>query len=241
MKILMATMSMDIGGAETHLLELCKELKRRGHEVFLLSKGGRYADILEGFGVRHYTVPMHNKNPLNLIKSYRLIKRTVRENDIKLIHAHARIPMLLCGILAKRLKIRFVTTAHFTFNLAWFYKRLTNWGEKTLAVSEDLKRYLMDNYQLPEADITVTVNGIDTDIFSKGDDEGLRRELGLKASDFIILNLNRMDGMMTRPTHALLNGAAELHIINPNVKMVLVGKGDDLERVKARADEINGI
>ena len=29
-KILMATMGLDIGGAETHIVELSKELKRRG-------------------------------------------------------------------------------------------------------------------------------------------------------------------------------------------------------------------
>ena len=30
MKILMATMALDIGGAETHIVELTKELRRRG-------------------------------------------------------------------------------------------------------------------------------------------------------------------------------------------------------------------
>ena len=33
MKILMATMGLDIGGAETHIVELSKELKSRGHQV----------------------------------------------------------------------------------------------------------------------------------------------------------------------------------------------------------------
>ena len=31
MKILMATMGMDIGGAETHIVELSKELTHQGH------------------------------------------------------------------------------------------------------------------------------------------------------------------------------------------------------------------
>ena len=30
MKVLMATMKLDIGGAETHIVELSKALKRRG-------------------------------------------------------------------------------------------------------------------------------------------------------------------------------------------------------------------
>ena len=32
MKILMATMGLDIGGAETHIVELSKELHHLGHE-----------------------------------------------------------------------------------------------------------------------------------------------------------------------------------------------------------------
>ena len=40
MKILMATMGMDIGGAETHIVELAKELKKQGHDVAIVSHGG---------------------------------------------------------------------------------------------------------------------------------------------------------------------------------------------------------
>ena len=40
MKILMATMGLDIGGAETHIVELSKELKSRGHQVAVVSNGG---------------------------------------------------------------------------------------------------------------------------------------------------------------------------------------------------------
>ena len=42
MKILMATMGLDIGGAETHIVELSKELKNRGHQVAVVSNGGVY-------------------------------------------------------------------------------------------------------------------------------------------------------------------------------------------------------
>ena len=48
MKILMTTMSFDIGGAETHILELCRELSRRGHEVTVASKGGVFGQADPG-------------------------------------------------------------------------------------------------------------------------------------------------------------------------------------------------
>ena len=47
MRILLVTMGMDIGGAETHILELAKELKRRGNEIYVVSNGGKYIEELE--------------------------------------------------------------------------------------------------------------------------------------------------------------------------------------------------
>ena len=47
MNILLVTMGMDIGGAETHILELAKELKRRKNKVFVVSNGGKYVEELE--------------------------------------------------------------------------------------------------------------------------------------------------------------------------------------------------
>ena len=35
MRILMATMGLDIGGAETHIVELSKQLQSQGHEIMI--------------------------------------------------------------------------------------------------------------------------------------------------------------------------------------------------------------
>ena len=67
MKILMVTMSMNIGGAETHILELCRELISRGESVTLASFGGVYADEAVRFGVRHVTLPLNTKKPAAVI------------------------------------------------------------------------------------------------------------------------------------------------------------------------------
>ena len=59
MNILMVTMQMDIGGAETHILELCRALHRKGHYITLVSNGGVYADMLAAEGIGHVTLPLH--------------------------------------------------------------------------------------------------------------------------------------------------------------------------------------
>ena len=39
LKIMMVTMGLGIGGAETHIVELAKELKRQGQDVSVCSNG----------------------------------------------------------------------------------------------------------------------------------------------------------------------------------------------------------
>ena len=96
MKILMATMGLDIGGAETHIVELAKELKKEGHDVCVAAHGGVYVPELEAAGIRHYPVPMHRRNLRCMLKSYFLLRRIIREERPDIVHAHARIPAFLC-------------------------------------------------------------------------------------------------------------------------------------------------
>ena len=170
MRVLMATMQLDIGGAETHIVELSKALARRGIEVLVASNGGAYEPELAEAGIRHIKVPFHSKNPLCLRRAYRMLKQIIFENHIDVVHAHARIPAFLCGLLHSRYHFRFVTTAHWVFTTRFPYNLLTRWGDRSLAVSDDIKAYLTDNYGIVPDHIRVTINGIDLEKFSKDTD-----------------------------------------------------------------------
>ena len=50
-------MKLDIGGAETHIVELCGELKRRDMRLLWPSNGGVYVKTLEAQGIRHIKLP----------------------------------------------------------------------------------------------------------------------------------------------------------------------------------------
>lgn len=63
-KILMALMGLEIGGAETHVVELSKELKKQGYDIIVASNGGVYEKELAEAGIRHYHVPLNQRNVL---------------------------------------------------------------------------------------------------------------------------------------------------------------------------------
>ena len=240
MNILMALMGLDIGGAETHVTELSKELKRRGHNVIVASNGGVYVKELENFGIKHYNVPLQNKQPKNIITSVSLLKKIISEEKIDIVHSHARIPSFLLGKIQKSMKFPFVTTAHWVFTTKYGLKYITDWGQKTLAVSEDIKKYLIDNYKIPEKDITVTVNGIDTEKFcEKAPNESLKKEFGIENGDKTIVYVSRMDSDRSFIAHQLISAVDSLYPIISELKCIIVGDGNDFNAVKTEAEEVN--
>ena len=189
-------------------------------------------------GITHYNVPLHNKKPHNAIKSYFLLKKIIKKEKFDIVHAHARIPAYICGKLQKKLKFRFITSAHWVFRTNFWLKRMTNWGERTVAVSEDIKQYLIDNYGYPADNIHVTINGIDTEKFSKNNDSGnLEEELELQKGPRRIVYVSRMD--TDRSAVAFMLVDAMLKMDNPDLQAIIVGGGNDLERLQETAVEAN--
>lgn len=239
-RILMSLMKLDIGGAETHVLELAKELKKRGAEVIITSNGGAYEKELAESGIKHYKVPLQNKNPLNVIKAFKTLKKIIIDEKIELVHSHARIPSFILGKLQKKMGFPFVTSAHGVFTTKYGLKYITDWGQATVAVSEDIKKYLIDNYHLPEEKIVVTINGINLKEFSpKRDKEPARAELGLTKEDFVIAFVSRLDTDCTSAAREIISKMPKLLKEIPNLKFLIVGGGSDLENIRALVKPIN--
>ena len=147
MKIIMTLMSLDIGGAETHVAELSKQLVKLGHEVIIVAEKGAYWDGLLSSGIKLVRAPLDRRDITSMIASYKILKTVIKAEKPDIVHAHARIPAFLCHMVRKTVRFKFVTSAHGTYSTAFPLKILTRWGSKTLAVSKDIKRYLKDNYQ----------------------------------------------------------------------------------------------
>ena len=241
MKILMATMGLDIGGAETHIVELAKELKHQGHDVAIVSNGGVYVPEITAAGIRHYQAPLHRRSLDHMRRARRELRRVLRTERPDIVHAHARIPAFLCGGLCRSMGIPFVTTAHWVFTTRGILRYLTDWGERTVAVSEDIKAYLIREYGLDPEHISVTINGIDTDKFSPGlSGEGVVREFGLDRSRPILSYVSRMDEDRALVAGQLIEIAPELDRALPGIQLLIAGGGNVFDKLKARAEEVNG-
>lgn len=234
MNILLVTMEMQIGGAETHIYELAKELKKRGHYVIVMSAGGKYAEMLKKDGILHIDAPLKDKKPLNMLYSYKLIRKTIIEKNIEIVHAHARIPAFIASKVCQKLKIPFVTTVHGIYKVNFLLKQLTNWGQRTLVVSEDIRNQVIKDYGLQPENVQITVNGINTVDFCKGENEKISKELGINNDKFHIIHVSRLDKESSNVAKMLINIFDELKKQTKNgVQLIIVGSGSEFENIKS--------
>ena len=251
-KILMTTMSMGYGGAETHILELARYLKYNGVEVKIISNGGEYVKEVEAAGIEHITAPFHTRKLSDMRRSGKILKRTIKNFKPDVVHAHARIPAFVAAGICKRAQIPLVTTAHGTYSTSPLLNFATNWGDYILYVSDDIKEYLIKNYKVKTGSMARTINAINTDLFSGTNIDLARRELerefGTKPEEKIILTVARLDkctsyhGTLFNPSftaYKLIENAQKLYLAHKNTRIIIVGAGEVFEDVKRGADEVN--
>ena len=237
-KILIATMKMGIGGAETHIVELCRALVEREHSVTVVSAGGELEGELKAVGAEHITLPLDKKTPAAVIHCRYEMRRIIKEEKFDIVHAHARIPAFICAPVCRALDVRFVTTAHYDFKVNALLRRLTEWGEHTFAVSDDIARYLKINYRIEGTNISVVPNGIDRMKFSRDEAAGEAVKSALCADGRkIVLHVSRLDGHTADCAKNILRAAGKTN--GEDMMFVFVGGGDRFEELKTEGEMIN--
>ena len=234
MKILMLTASLDSGGAETHILELARALKRRSHEISVASSGGKIAEQLRDEGISHTNIPLHSKKPHRLVLSLVKLRALIRHNRFDVIHVHSRIAAFLCKLaLGKRHTPCVVSTVHARFGSGALKRRLSFWGRASIAVSDDLRDFLSSVYRVPYERIAVIPNAINTERFSPQRKEAIRRRAPK------ILFASRLDTDCSLGASLLCRIAPLLAKKYPKIKIEIAGGGKAYKKLSAVASKVN--
>ncbi|HHV18229.1 MAG TPA: glycosyltransferase family 4 protein [Thermoanaerobacterales bacterium] len=238
--VLLALMALDAGGAETHAVSLAKQLKKRGVHVIVASHGGKLTKALESSDIKHYTLPLDRKSPLNLIYSIKGLKEIVNKHGVDIIHAHARIPAWVSQWVSFMTGCPYITTSHGIYSTGWGMGLITTWGRKVIAVSEDVKKHLINGFKVSSDKISVIPNGIDLEQFNpKTDSSMVQQQLGLKQEDLKIIYISRLMGARGEIALKLIQAMPRIEEVFPTVKLVVVGEGDKYEAISQLAADYN--
>ena len=104
------------GGVERHVIWLSNELAASGHQVTVITAGGKLEEKLDP-GVNLRKLPVHRKNPATgFYSAFNIAARAKRENwDI--LHAHSRVPVWIAWWASSMSGVPWVFTAHARYNL----------------------------------------------------------------------------------------------------------------------------
>lgn len=98
-----------LSGAEKLALILCRNMK--GYEPIVVCGGENLKELFENNGIKSYALTFSNKRILNTLSG---LKNIIKENDIKIIHAHDNNASLNAYLVKKlyRLDVKVISHIH---------------------------------------------------------------------------------------------------------------------------------
>ena len=168
MKILLLIDSLDVGGAETHVEILAKNLSEAGHKITIASAGGIIYKRLPQKDIKCICLPKILKCrskrakigfACSCLALRDFILRLIEREKPDIVHAHTRRTAFLAHYACKKRKMPLVVTAHALFSISFSKKWLSKWGDCTIAISDDVKNHLT-KHGIPHKRIEIVPNGV---------------------------------------------------------------------------------
>ena len=170
LKILQLLPGLNHGGVERGTLDLSNYLIQFDHSSIVVSNGGIFEKDITRLGGIHYPLPIATKSIASLLQYKNLAEIYLKERP-DIIHIRSRFPAWIHALAMRSLKNsnflpKVVTTFHGLYSKPWYSKSMT-YADKTIAISECVKSYILKNYKLSHTDIKLIYRGCDISIFNR--------------------------------------------------------------------------
>ena len=243
-----------INGVSTSIAMLEAGLRELGHEVFIVTVNPenmayKYEDDeriirIPGIPIGIYDYRLTGIYPIRAINK-------IKKWDLDIIHSHTEFGVgTFARIIAKQFNIPLVHTYHTMYEDYVYYITKGYFDKSSKKIVEYLTKFYCDKtaaslivpskktynmfkekYKF-DKDIHIIPTGIDIKRFDKAnfkDSEilDLKKELGIKKDDFVIVYVGRL--AKEKNIELLLKGHVEILKKHPNAKLVIVGSGPDYE------------
>lgn len=234
--ILICGEHLNDGGVETAIVNEALILKQKGHNVYVLAEQGIYTKILEKAGIENIDFKMEFKNGFDIEKSEKIID-IIRKKEINEAHIHKfiSIPACLPAFIITNtpyvvhLHEGLTTSYDWIMNLYSSYRDMLNMylrnAYKIIAITENVKKYNMELFKIPENKYLVINNSINLKLF-KNDENNI---------NFPIKKFLLISRLSKEKEQSIKNGI-ELFVkyseCQKNCELRIVGSGPILEEIE---------
>lgn len=225
-------------GVSKYVYLVLKELKKSSDSdlklnLHFITNGGDGLNRLLAAGIKPtlFTFKKGVINSVYLKNNIIQLEDFCLNNDIDVIHTHHRYPELLSSIIQKRIfsktgkKIKTITTAH---SIVKGYRSISFQSDKIIAVSNTIKKYLIDNYRIPEEKIIQQFNPVDR-LNNKVKEKIGRNKYGIPDESKIILYVGRFSN--EKGIKVLLKAFSEI-VKHKNVFLMMISDANEKEQKK---------
>ena len=230
-------------GVSKHVFINLKKLSTDpGYKLFFITNKGDSLDRLEDITGLNYSIlkfEKDHKNIFRMISDFFKLYSFCKQNKIDIIHTHHRYPELLSVLVSKFTGVKTITTVH---SFVKGLKNLSFRSDKIVTVSKAVEEHLHKYYPHSKGHCKTIYNCID-ESFSEPkeiDIHEIKKSFGYNDTDKIILfagRISRIKGVET-----LISAFVKINQQNENVKLILLGKVEDmsiLEVIKGSERQIS--
>ena len=245
MKVIHLISGGDSGGAKTHVHSLLQNLTHTIDVTMVCFMEGPFAQEARELGIRTVVLPGRN-----LPRTYRTLRRMIREEGYQIIHCHGARGNLMGALLRRATGLPVVTTVHSDYRLDYLgrpFSRLSYGTINTVAlrlldyrigVSDAMTDLLISRGFDPDKLFTI-YNGIDftprTPALGR---EEYFRSVGLEADgDSVVVGIAaRLNPVKDIAT--LVRGFAIAHQTCPKLRLLIAGDGEQMDMLKKLSAEL---
>ena len=243
-RILQVITTVDVGGAEHHLLSLCRGLVDLGHEVdvvFLKGRGtleARFQDL----GIR--TRRLETERWGGYLRAAWGLWRLCRRGRYDLVHTHLLKANVLGALAARGAGVETVIASKHNDEhqlrhpvIAWIHRHLSKLDTRVLHASRHIADYMIEVGGVDAEKSRVVHYGVDAERLAAGPGLGIRSERGLSNQTFILTCVARL---IRRKGHLqLLDAFAKVlsdgnNDGNKTMELWLVGDGPMADEIRER-------
>ncbi len=258
MNILLVITKAEIGGAQVFILNLAKELKKKGHNVEVAAGLGKYlTEELNSLNIKYHFLNSLKRN-INLVNTISFIHELYtlsKKNEYDIIHLNSSNTLVGSVIkLNKSINSKFVFTFHGlsfldkNFESSFliktmskqYFKFFNRFVDKSVFVCQNNLDFCLKKNIVKEG--TVVLNGLDAETVSH-----LSKE---EANSYFLNNYNIIfqknfvigsSGRLAYPKNYefLIENFSRIKSVIPNVKLLIAGDGPDREKLQKRISELD--
>src|SRR5690242_17246538 len=221
---------MEIGGSQFNAIEIAGQMAALGHEAFVYGPPGDLQPVVEQLGLEFIEGP--TKGPHLSRRSMALLRRTVRDRNIDIIHAYEWAPALDAAYAPFLIDgVPLVMTV--------LSPTLSDFAPRRLPLILGVKELLeAERFRRPE--MYLIEPPVDTVLNAPVEDNSeIRARFGVKDDQVAVVAVARLAAVLKR--EGLLAAVRAVGAIGAeyNLRLFIVGDGPVRGEIQAVADEVN--